>query len=68
MSIIRDIEEITTVDARRETANRWIYFRPIGTPNSRLASERLVLALDNRLEENSISTLTPYGYKILHST
>ena len=37
----------------------------MGTPNSRLASERLMLALDRRLDENSISTLTPYGYKIL---
>jgi len=36
----------------------------MGIPNNRLASERLILALDRRLVENSIFTLTPYGYNI----
>ena len=39
--------------------------RPIGIPNSLLASERLMLASASRLDENSIFTLTPYGYKII---
>src|SRR5688572_9806434 len=38
-----------------------MYLRAMGTPQSLVASETFKLAAAKRLDENSMSTLTPYG-------
>ena len=41
-------------------ANLWMYFRPIGTPNNCVASDRLRLARANQLVAHSIFAYAPF--------